>query len=298
MVAASSLDLSLTSDIAFKIKAGPSLITDGYELRVHSSSCPREGEGIFRPHMHFIETTLSPAQPVWSSYARQESEPGFRVGKTMFVPIGETVRCHFTAGVRRTVSCLFDLAALGRPDATAWSWDMMDPAKAFDIRSPFVQMALQRLGEEAMAPNFESSFQIESTLLFLAGELRRYFRPDAGRISPDQGGLLPKHLALVRERVEDTTGKMPSLGDLANLTGLGPQSLSARFQKSTGKTLRSYLAATKLERAKRLVLGEELLLKQIAYLSGFGSAATFCLAFRRSTGMTPGEFREKMTGRP
>ena len=45
-------------------------------------------------------------------------------------------------------------------------------------------------------------------------------------------------------------------------------------------------------KAKTLLMDERLLVKEVAYLSGFQNAAAFTAAFRKATGQTPQEFRD------
>lgn len=64
------------------------------------------------------------------------------------------------------------------------------------------------------------------------------------------------------------------------------------FKNTTGHTLRSYVASRHIARAKVLLADGRLLVKQVAYRSGFRSAAAFGEAFRRATGLTPLQFRQ------
>lgn len=287
-----ALDAAISSDIHFRVRSEPSLRADAYQLRVHTSVCPREGHGIYQSPWHLLEATLEPCQPIWNRFLNRAGGKEIRVGSVMFVPRDEPVQCHFTRGARRTISCLFDLNGLGFDRATAWNWDHIDPALAFDIRDPFVKMAVQRLRQEVLAPSFASELQIESALIFLGAQLQRL----AEMRSPDERGdshaLSHSDLRRVLERVNDEEGRAPSVAELARLTGMSAPVFSTRFRNATGQTLRSYVAHAKLEKAKRLLLEEGEMVKQIAFRCGFTSAAAFTMSFRQETGMTPTEFRE------
>ena len=64
------------------------------------------------------------------------------------------------------------------------------------------------------------------------------------------------------------------------------------FKRTAGQTMRSYVASTHIARAKLLLADGDLLIKQVAYRSGFRSAAAFGDAFRRATGLTPVQYRQ------
>ncbi len=59
-----------------------------------------------------------------------------------------------------------------------------------------------------------------------------------------------------------------------------------------GATYRSILDATRQELAERYLKAGEYTLAQIAFLVGFADQSNFARAFKRWTGMTPGEFRK------
>lgn len=291
MLREDALDAAISSDIHFQVRSEPSLRADAYQLRVHTSVCPREGHGIYQSPWHLLEATLEPCQPIWNRFLNRAGGEEIRVGSVMFVPRNEPVHCHFTPGARRTISCLFDLNALGFERAAAWNWDDIDPALAFDIRDPFVQVAVQRLRQEVLAPSFASELQIESALIFLGAQLQRLVEKQCYAEGSDAKALGGIGLRRVLERIKDDDGPAPSVGELARLTGLSAPVFSARFRNATGQTLRRYVANAKLAKAKVLLLEENEMVKQIAYRCGFSNAAAFAMSFRQETGMTPTEFR-------
>jgi len=291
MLGEDALDAAISSDIHFQVRSEPSLRAEAYQLRVHTSVCPREGDGIYHSPWHLLEATLEPCQPIWNRFLNRAGGEQVRVGSLMFVPRNEPVQCHFTRGARRTMSCLFDLTALGFERAAAWNWDDIDPALAFDIRDSFVQLAAQRLRQEVQTPSFASELQIESALIFLGAQLQRLVEKRGHPQVSDAKVLSGIGLRRVLERIHDEDGPAPSVGELARLAGLSAPVFSARFRNATGKTLRSYVANAKLEKAKMLLLDEHEMVKQIAYRCGFSSAAAFTMSFRQETGMTPTEFR-------
>jgi AraC family transcriptional regulator len=288
------LDRALTSDIPFQVKNESSIVSNSYQIRVHTAECPREGEGVFHSPFCLVETALNRAQPIQGTFMRNRSGAAYPVGRIIFVPPGEPVSCQFTRGARRTLTCLFDISGLSVFDRVTWDWSQVDPAQAFDVRNSYVQMALQRLAQEAEAPGLSADIQVDCTLMFLVAELHRHFNGRGKSCVDDSSNLSRVQLATIRELVEDGMGTLPSLRILADALNLSPQALSVRFRNSAGKTLRNYLSEAKLERAKRLLMDDSLILKQVAHLSGFGCAATFAAAFRKDAGITPSEYRARI----
>lgn len=71
------------------------------------------------------------------------------------------------------------------------------------------------------------------------------------------------------------------------------QHLSRRFTKEAGIPLAAYIRNEKTEEAKRLLRYTDKSVSAIALFLGFSSQGHFTKVFKESTGMTPGEYREK-----
>jgi YesN/AraC family two-component response regulator len=66
------------------------------------------------------------------------------------------------------------------------------------------------------------------------------------------------------------------------------------FKKSTGLTFTDYLGRVRVEKAKNLLLNPHLRVSEIAYTVGFQSLTHFNRVFRKLTGESPTDFREKL----
>lgn len=67
----------------------------------------------------------------------------------------------------------------------------------------------------------------------------------------------------------------------------------ARHRKSRGCSIAVYMTQTRIEAAKRRLATHESI-KEIAGSMGFSCQSTFTYAFRRTTGVTPNQFRTRM----
>jgi AraC family transcriptional regulator len=211
----------------------------------------------------------------------------------IFIPKDLPLYCILTPGMQRCISCMFDIGGLSRRAGLEWSWPDFDPADTLLIRNDYVRAGMRRLAEEVLSPGFAAAIQIEYALMFVAFELRRLLhgapqRAGGGRLSVGQ-------LNLLRSMMVETSGKPPSIGQLAEACGMSGRQLAGAYRKTTGVTLRSFIAETALERAKALLLNRRALIKQVAFESGFQSSAAFTAAFRKAAGMTPVEYRRATT---
>jgi AraC-like DNA-binding protein len=68
--------------------------------------------------------------------------------------------------------------------------------------------------------------------------------------------------------------------------------LSTLFSSVEGITIESYLILQKIEKAKELLVYDELATKEIADLLGYSSAPHLSNQFKKVTGLSPGHFRK------
>jgi AraC family transcriptional regulator len=67
--------------------------------------------------------------------------------------------------------------------------------------------------------------------------------------------------------------------------------LSGLFSSVEGQTIENYLIAQKIERAKELLVYDELSLSEIAHKLGYSSTAHLSSQFKKVTGLTPTHFK-------
>lgn len=78
---------------------------------------------------------------------------------------------------------------------------------------------------------------------------------------------------------------------LCKMTGLGPQKLQEGFKQFTGTTIAQYRRRIRMEKACRLLTGEQLI-SEIALAVGYSSPARFSEVFRETYGLLPIQFRK------
>ena len=80
---------------------------------------------------------------------------------------------------------------------------------------------------------------------------------------------------------------------LAEYVGFTPEYLSSFFKKETGTTLNTYINNEKIRFAQRMLLQTDLPVSVIAQNLGFETSSYFTALFRKTTGMTPREYRKQ-----
>ena len=80
------------------------------------------------------------------------------------------------------------------------------------------------------------------------------------------------------------------LEELAEHVGLSPSYLSKLFKKETGTNINAYISEQKVATAKNMLLYSNYSPSQIAQILAYPSQSYFTECFRKSTGVTPGQY--------
>jgi len=89
---------------------------------------------------------------------------------------------------------------------------------------------------------------------------------------------------------EITTGRL-TVARVAQEVGLSPSRFEHILKKTTGKSFRQHTHSIRIREAKRLLKDWHLSLKQIAYMTGYSSPASFSRAFRSTVRRSPSQYR-------
>ena len=84
-----------------------------------------------------------------------------------------------------------------------------------------------------------------------------------------------------------------NISDIAHHIGYSDYYFSHRFKKETGKTVSQYIKDAKLESAKEMLIHTNKSINDIYIELGFGTRNHFFTTFKKATGMSPSQFREK-----
>lgn len=82
---------------------------------------------------------------------------------------------------------------------------------------------------------------------------------------------------------------------LAQIAYITPNYLSKQFQMKVGKNLRKYMNDLRITEAKKLLLSTDKSVSEIATTVGYDNFSYFSTIFRKYTGMSPVDWREKIS---
>jgi len=220
----------------------------------------------------------------------QARAPRFqRFGALSFRPAGVAAEMRVGSGACHTIRCRFDSDRLAAVGVVPEALGEAQLAACFDIHAPRIEDAMMRLAEEAGAPAPDSAALADALIGTILIDLARHLTGQQGR--GRNGGLAPRHLRRVIERIE-ATAVPPPIDELAGLCGLSRFHFMRAFRASTGSSPAVYAQDRRMARARALLAADNRRpLRQIATELGYASVPAFSAAFRRHSGRSPAQWR-------
>ncbi|MGI6562201.1 MAG: helix-turn-helix domain-containing protein [Clostridia bacterium] len=100
------------------------------------------------------------------------------------------------------------------------------------------------------------------------------------------------------EYITDNYQNNLTLAEIANVTHYSPYHFLRLFKRHTGITPFEYLLNVRIEKAKDMLIKTDCTMSQICDLCAFGSLSHFSCVFRKKTGVSPTEYKNKLYGTP
>jgi AraC family transcriptional regulator len=100
-----------------------------------------------------------------------------------------------------------------------------------------------------------------------------------------------RRLTRVSEYIAANLDSDLTIAQLAKVAALSRFHFARAFKAAVGTAPHQYVSAHRLERAKDLLIRGDQSILDIAIALNFSSQANFTRAFRKRTGMTPGQYR-------
>ena len=97
----------------------------------------------------------------------------------------------------------------------------------------------------------------------------------------------------VKQIIDDNLDQDISLTSIADKVFMNHQYLSKLFKEKTGINYSRYITGRRIEKAGKLLETTSLKVYEIAALCGYGGTKHFLSVFKKETGKTPGEYRNK-----
>lgn len=115
----------------------------------------------------------------------------------------------------------------------------------------------------------------------------------AGRVRGGRSAGVSRAVAVCQNYIFNHLYSDIRLDDLARAVRLSPAYLSGKFRKETGMTMREFILRERIEEAKRLLVLTDDSIAAIGSRLSFCDQTHFGKAFKKRTGMTPRQYRQR-----
>ena len=253
----------------------------------------RPGEYKFRQEdVFWVDLCLTPRLPAaCARYVDRWSLHRFaEMGAIIALPPGKLLQLKSAGGRHTSLICQVEAEAVYRwlPDNFEWTDRRLEAS--LHIANDAIRGLLLRMAQELRHPKVASENLCHAIVAQLSIELARHLIAVSEPIG--KGGLASWRLRTIDKRLGEP-GEPPMLEELANLCNLSVRQLTRGFRTSRGCSIGDYVAQSRIEAAKRRLATDESV-KAIASTLGFASPSHFASAFRRASGETPSDFRNRV----
>ena len=159
-------------------------------------------------------------------------------------------------------------------------WAVMNVAKELDL-SKFLMIEQQALLERIM--NAVTSTELQ-------GIMEEFLR-----LLPENEGEENQTRLVIRRTkslIHEFFARGITLEEIADKLNVTPEYLGSQFHKEVGMTFSAYMKEYRIQKAKKLLIGTNLKLYEIARQIGYGDPKHFSKVFREITGQLPAEYRK------
>ena len=168
-------------------------------------------------------------------------------------------------------------------------FEFAEVCKASD---PLIQQLGLTLVAESDSDSPSGRLFVDSAIQTLTLHLLAHYGTSKRAIQNLVGGLSGYKLRRVKEFINENLEEDLSLAEISSVAGLSQFHFARAFRKSTGLTPQQYLMQQRIERAKELLLKNDLPLVEVSLRTGFKNQSHFTSLFRKFTRLTPKVWRE------
>ena len=246
-----------------------------------------------RERTYWLDLCLTPRRPNARARFSDHWNPSrfSQIGSLVAFPPRQNLELHSSGGRHASIICEIQAKAVEAWFPADFAWTERRLEATLNIASEPIRQLMLRLNHELRRPQEGCIPLCEAIVQQLSIELARYLV--AARAPDAKGGLASWRLKLVDDRITDPAMPYPAARELAKLCRLSDRQFSRAFRASRGCSVNDYLAQTRIEMAKRRLCTAQPI-SEIAASLGFATQSSFTAAFRRSSGITPAQFRKQL----
>jgi AraC-like DNA-binding protein/ligand-binding sensor protein len=132
----------------------------------------------------------------------------------------------------------------------------------------------------------------------LLGSFAEHLSLLSNELMIQQAAAEPAAVSKARAFIAENLGEMLSLTQVARAAGMSAFYFCKIFKAAVGLTFTDYVARTRIEQTKKMLLDPNMRVSEAAFAAGFQSLSQFNRVFRRITGESPTHYRDALHHSP
>jgi AraC family transcriptional regulator len=248
---------------------------------------------------HCLVLNLSAPLQLSARLGKSDFAGNVRAGEVAIIPAGTTWSCQSDGEHLDNLLLLYLHPLYVRSAAAEFdvSYQEVPLTPQIGFPSQHIRHIALSLLSELQEANVVGRLYADSLAIGLAMQLIRHYS-SLKDVQIGHGGMAPyrlrKAVGLIDHHLDAEEEGRIGLRSVAKEVGMSYFHFSRAFKQSLGMTPTNYIAARRIERAKRLMQETDFPISEIALRSGFSSQSHFTTSFRRLAGVTPMSFRKRM----
>ena len=246
---------------------------------------------------HCLVLNLSAPLQLNARLGKTECAGNMLSGEVAIIPAGTMWSCQSEKSHKYNLLLLYLRPLYVR--STAADFDALYSELALTPQIGFPSQHIRHIALSLLGELQEASvvgrLYADSLAIALAMQLIRHYS-SLKDVQIGHGGMAPHRLrkasGLIDQHLDGEEGRV-RLRLVAKELGMSYSHFSRAFKQSLGMSPSDYIAARRIERARRLLQETDFPISEIALRSGFSSQSHFTTSFRRLTGVTPRSFRRE-----
>jgi two-component system, response regulator YesN len=145
---------------------------------------------------------------------------------------------------------------------------------------------------ETFLNEFEESWNAATSFTQAADSLQNMLYSHVADIARERSETEMRPIRLAKKYMQENYHKPLTLEDVAGVAGFNSTYFSTVFKKVTGENFLEYLSELRMKEARELLCDGHLRVEDIAEKVGYSDTKYFVKLFKKSTGLTPQEYRK------
>jgi AraC family transcriptional regulator len=270
---------------------------DGVQLQYHRHPPHRMAENYAKQHRIIIHDSVkprlrqrSPSPPlVEETIERRLQNRQFSDGDVTFVP-AEVINSAAWDTEYQFITLSFESSVFARHTFDLTTTTEVEFLPSFSKSDPLIHSIGLALKSEIESSGIGTRLYVDSLTAALMNHLLRHYSAHKPSSQKHHSGLSKRQLQQVNDFIDRHLDRDIALAELAAIVQMSPSYFSSLFKQSMGLAPHQYAIRYKIDRAKKMLVQNDMSIAQVAYKLGFTHQSHLSRHFKRLVGVTPKVF--------